>query len=576
MTDQEFIQALVKKGLLAESSAAKVFKEAEVQGRSPEDLLYEEHLADELKVAEVKSELLKIPYKKVDPASIPPDLLSLIPQETSRAYRVIPIERRKELLIVGMLRPDDVRAQEALRFIAKREGVSLGVYVVTPTDLALVWRRYAPYRTEVESAVKDIGTTKRRDDLLVTLEEGAQTAEDAPIIKIVASTLREAVELKASDVHIEPQRSRLRIRFRVDGDLEEAASLPSGLNQPIVSRVKVLARLRLDETRVPQDGRFRAVIAGRDIDFRVATFPTPNGEKVAIRVLDPTTGLKGLKELGLNEYNFQLLENAAEAPFGMILITGPTGSGKSTTLYAIMQRLNSDKVNILTLEDPVEYFMDGINQSQVKPEIGYDFSSGLRQILRQDPDIIMVGEIRDSETASLAVNAALTGHLMLSTLHTNNAVGVIPRLVDLGVPTFLLSSALNLMLAQRLVSRLCPDCKKFTTPSEELQKIIKSELEILPANLKATIKGKAPYSAYKVGNDPNCKTCKGKGTSGRVAIFEIFKMTRELSDVVSKGFTEGAIADEAKRQGMVTLRQDGILKALAGEVILEEVLRETE
>lgn len=576
MTDQEFIQALVKKGLLTDSLAIKVLKDSELQNRLPEDLLYEGHLVDETAAAKAKSELLNVPYKKIDPASITSELLSLIPQETSRAYRVIPLEKRRDLLVVGMLRPDDARAQEALRFIAKREGVSLGAYIVTPMDLALIWRLYAPYRTEVESAVKDIGTVKKRDDLLVTLEEGAQTAEDAPIIKIVASTLREAVELKASDVHIEPQHSRLRIRFRVDGNLEEVASIPSALNQPIVSRVKVLARLRLDETRIPQDGRFRAVISGRDIDFRVATFPTPSGEKVAIRVLDPTTGLKGLKELGLNEHNFKLLDDAAEAPFGMILITGPTGSGKSTTLYAIMQRLNSDEVNILTLEDPVEYFMDGINQSQVKPEIGYDFSSGLRQILRQDPDIIMVGEIRDSETASLAVNAALTGHLMLSTLHTNNAVGVIPRLVDLGVPTYLLSSALNLMLAQRLVGHLCPDCRKSWTPSEEVQKIIKEALETLPADLKSNLKFKPPYAVFKPGNDPDCKTCKGKGAVGRMAIFEIFKVTRELGDVISKGFTENSLIEESKRQGMVTLRQDGILKALSGEVILEEVLRETE
>lgn len=576
MTDQELIQALVKRGLLTQPAADKLRKEAELERKSEEDLLYEDRLADETAVAQVKSELLKIPYKKVEPASISNELLSLIPQETSRAYRVIPLERRKDLLVVGMLRPDNLQAQEALRFIAKRERVSLGVYIVTPSDLTLVWRRYAPYRTEIEAAVKDIGSSRSRDDLMVALEEGAQTAEDAPIIKVVASTLREAVELKASDIHIEPQRTRLRIRFRVDGDLEEAASLPSSLNQPIVSRVKVLSRLRLDETRMPQDGRFRAVISGRDIDFRVATFPTPNGEKVAIRVLDPTTGLKGLKELGLNDYNFELLEEAAEAPFGMVLITGPTGSGKSTTLYAIMQRLNSDKVNILTLEDPVEYFMDGINQSQVKPEIGYDFSSGLRQILRQDPDIVMVGEIRDSETAGLAVNAALTGHLMLSTLHTNNAVGVIPRLVDLGVPTFLLSSSLNLMLAQRLIGRLCPDCKKPAEVSGEPERIIKDAIDKLPPSLKAVAKYKAPYSVFKAGNNPDCKTCKGKGMSGRVAIFEILKMTRELGDILSKNFTEGAIADEAKRQGMVTLRQDGILKALEGEVMLEEVLRETE
>ena len=274
-------------------------------------------------------------------------------------------------------------------------------------------------------------------------------------------------------------------------------------------------------------------------------------------MLDSATGLKGLKELGLNEYNFRLLEAAAEAPFGMILITGPTGSGKSTTLYAMMQRLNSDKVNILTLEDPVEYFMDGINQSQVKPEIGYDFSSGLRQILRQDPDIVMVGEIRDSETAGLAVNAALTGHLMLSTLHTNNAIGVIPRLVDLGVPNFLLSSALNLMLAQRLVSRLCPECKKnpFLPPNSKNNQGRNGKIA---GNSPRHRKRKVPFAAWRTGNNPNCKTCKGKGTSGRVALFEIFKMTRELSEVINKGFSESALINETLHQGMVTLRQDGI------------------
>ena len=264
-------------------------------------------------MTETKSELLKIPYKKVDSATIPLELLSLIPQETSRAYRVIPLEKRKDIFIVGMLRPDDVRAQEALRFIAKRERLSLGGLYRDPRRSRARLAALCSLSDGNRSTVKDIGESRNRDELLVVLEEGAQTAEDAPIIKVVASTLREAVELKASDIHIEPQRARLRIRFRVDGDLEEATSLPSTLNQPIVSRVKVLSRLRLDETRKPQDGRFRAVISGRDIDFRVATFPTPNGEKVAIRVLDPVTGLKGLKELGLNEYNFRLLDAAGIA-----------------------------------------------------------------------------------------------------------------------------------------------------------------------------------------------------------------------------------------------------------------------
>jgi type IV pilus assembly protein PilB len=438
-----------------------------------------------------------------------------------------------------------------------------------------VWRKYVPYKNEIEVALSEIGKVADVDALKVFLDE-EKSGEDAPIIKIVSSTLREAVERNASDIHIEPQRLRLRIRFRIDGDLEEVASLPLALAQPVVSRVKVLAKLKLDETRIPQDGRFRATILGRDIDFRVATFPTPSGEKVVLRVLDPKVGLKGLKELGLNDYHYKIVEEGINAPYGMILITGPTGSGKTTTLYAMMQKINSEEVNIVTLEDPVEYFMDGVNQSQVKPEIGYDFSSGLRQILRQDPDVIMVGEIRDSETANLAVNAALTGHLMLSTLHTNNALGVIPRLVDLGVPPFLLAPSLSLMLAQRLVGKICPHCKVKREVSKEEEKIIEENLNNLPEEVKKTISFKKPYYVWKIEPKKDCELCKGKGTVGRIAIFEIFKMTRSLSDIISRGFTENALLEEAKNQGMVFMRQDGIIKALNGEVLFEEVLRETE
>ncbi len=575
MTDQDLIKELVKRRILDAALSEQVLREAKFSGKAAEEIVYEKRLADETQVAQVKSELLGAPYKKIDPVSIPEEVLGIIPFETSKTYRVVPLEKKKDLLVVGMLRPDDARAQEALRFIAKRERVSLGVFLVTPSDLAAVWRRYSPYKGEIESAVKELGG-RAEEERLVSLEEGARSAEDAPIIKIVASTLRRAVEIKASDVHIEPQRSRLRIRFRVDGKLQEVASLPLSLSQPVVSRVKVLSRLRLDENRIPQDGRFRTIVSGRDIDYRVSTFPTPSGEKVAIRVLDPTTGLKGLPELGLSDYNFKILDEGLNSPYGMILITGPTGSGKTTTLYAMMQKINSDELNILSLEDPVEYFMDGINQSQVKPEIGYTFASGLRQILRQDPDVIMVGEVRDAETASLAVNAALTGHMMLSTLHTNNSVGVIPRLIDLEVPAFLLSSALNLMMAQRLVARLCPKCREKREAPKEAESIIAKNLEGLPGELKGSTKARPPYSIYHSSPKPNCPECGGKGFVGRVAIFEIFRMTRELGEIINSGMTLGKLYDEAKRQGMVTLRQDGILKALEGEVLLEEVLRETE
>ena len=576
MTDQELVKKLIEKKIITDDVGRRVLRDAGLRGQPAEDLIYQGRLADEVAVAKVKSEMLGIPYKKVNVDAVTDALIALIPKETSKTYQVIPVEKNGDMLVVGMLRPDNLQAQEALKFIAKQERVSLGVYLVTPSDIAAVWRKYSPYKNEVDSAVEEMGNVKQVDSLLVSLEEDRGAGEEAPIIKIVAATLREAVERKASDIHIEPERLRLRIRFRIDGDLGEVSSMPLALAQPVISRVKVLSRLKLDETRIPQDGRFRVVITGRDIDFRVATFPTPSGEKVVLRVLDPTTGLKSLQELGFSDYNFEILQHAIGSPYGMILITGPTGSGKSTTLYAILQKMNSEEVNIVTLEDPVEYFMDGVNQSQVKPEIGYDFSSGLRQILRQDPDIIMVGEIRDAETANLAVNAALTGHLMLSTLHTNNSIGVVPRLIDLGVPGFLLASSLNLMLAQRLVGRLCPKCKKERQVSGEAENIIEKELADLPESVRSNLKFKKPYTSWHAEPDPNCDVCNGKGISGRVALFEIFKMTRNLSDIISRGFTENALIAEAKTQGMVFMRQDGILKALAGDVSLEEVLRKTE
>jgi len=573
MTDQQLFEELGKRGVLTPQTVASVMQEASLSGKLPEDIVYEKKLGDEAAIAKVKSELLGAPYKKIDVKAVPEELLRIIPKEVSMTYRVMPIERTKGMMIVGMFRPDDVRAQEALRFIAKQQGMSLGIYLVTLSDLAEMWRRYMPYKNEIEAAVKEVGT-RESDDKAVDLEGGAR-GEEAPVIKIVASTLRQAVEIGASDVHIEPQRNRLRIRFRIDGTLHEVVSLPPNLIQPVVSRVKVLARLKLDETRIPQDGRFRTNFLGREIDYRVATFPTPSGEKVVIRVLDPRTGLKGLAQLGISDYNGRILEEGIRRPYGMILISGPTGSGKSTTLYSIMQQLNTEGVNVVTLEDPVEYVMEGANQSQVRPEINYSFASGLRQILRQDPDVIMVGEIRDAETANLAVNAALTGHVMLSTIHTNNSVGVIPRLVDLGVPPFLLSSALNMVIAQRLVLKLCPECKTEGKAPAEIEKAIDASMKTLPPELKKTKPFKAPYTIYKKGNNPECKTCKGRGTSGRVALYEIIHMTRELGDLINKGFTEGTLWDEARRQGVATMRQDGMLKALEGLISVEEVLRET-
>src|SRR5258708_2311921 len=478
--------------------------------------------------------------------------MNFLPEETARTYQAVPISLQDNLFVVGMLHPDDAKSQDALKFIARQNHVNLGVYLISYSDWDEALKKYSPYRAQIARAIQSVGTQEGGSQKIVSLED-ARGDEDAPVIKIVADTFREAVQSKASDIHIEPQQASLRIRFRNDGDLHQVASLPIQLAQPIVSRVKVISNLKIDETRIPQDGRFRARIFDRDIDFRVATFPTPLGEKVAIRVLDPQAGLKNFDTLDLLDRTRAIIKAGLEKPFGMILMTGPTGSGKTTTLYAFLQTLNREDVNIVSLEDPVEYFVSGINQSQVRPEIGYDFASGLRQILRQDPDVIMVGEIRDNETAGLAVQAALTGHVVLSTLHTNNAAGVLPRLMDMKVEPFLLPVAVNVMMAQRLVGMLCPSCKFKEAPSPDLAKAINKSLE----GVRPDVLGKYP-EPYQVYHTKGCNVCKGKGVVGRMALYEVFRMTPQVEEIMTEGATIQKIVKEAKRQGMITLRQEGV------------------
>ena len=571
MTQDELLQQLQTQGLLTPTAAARVKRDAVVANETPEAVIASDRLVPDDRMAELKSQLLGVPYQKVNAAEIDQKLFTMVPEETARTYQLAPLALQENLLVVGMVHPDDGKAQEALKFIARQNRVNLGVYLLAYGDWEQVLARYSPYRAEVAKAVQSLNIKEgSSSDRTISLEGGGQH-EDAPIIKIVADTFREAVSNKASDIHIEPQRGSLRIRFRVNGDLHTVTTLPQELAQPVASRVKVISNLKIDETRIPQDGRFRAKIFDRDIDFRVATFPTPLGEKIAIRVLDPTTGLKNFEGLDLLPQTRKLIEDGLDKPFGMVLITGPTGSGKTTTLYSFLQRLNKEDVNIVSLEDPVEYFVSGINQSQVHPEIGYDFASGLRQILRQDPDVIMVGEIRDGETAGLAVQAALTGHIVLSTLHTNNSAGVIPRLVDMKVESFLLPVSLNLMIAQRLVGVLCPDCKKPAPAPAEMQDLITTSLQGLSAEIASEFK--APYQIYHA---EGCATCKGRGVVGRTAIFEVLQMTKKLQAVIEGGATLEKIAEAAKEQGMVTLRQDGIVKALKGNVSMEEIIRETE
>ncbi|MEK7195199.1 MAG: GspE/PulE family protein [Patescibacteria group bacterium] len=572
MTNEDLIKLIEKNNLLKGESISKLKRETLLSGRSAESIISGQRLIDTRKLSELKSSALGVPYKRVNLDDISEDVLGLVPEETATTYEAAPLGKKDNLMIVGMINPDDAKAQDALKFIARNNRLNLGVYLISYDDWKEVLRKYSPYRSEIERAVQSLnlkpGSSGQR---VVELEEKGAISEEAPVIKIVSETLKEAVSSRASDVHVEPQENYLRIRFRIDGDLHEELSLPVELAQPVVSRIKVISGLKIDETRIPQDGRFRTKVLDREIDFRVSTFPTPLGEKVAVRVLDPSTGLKNFGELDLVDRNLSAIKEGLERPFGLILVTGPTGSGKTTSLYAMLQRLNSERVNIVSLEDPVEYFVPGVNQSQVKPEIGYDFASGLRQILRQDPDIVMVGEIRDDETASLAVQAALTGHIVLSTLHTNNSVSVIPRLIDMKVEPFLLPVSVNLMISQRLLGLLCPNCKAAEEASPAVGRIIKKALDELPGDTK--VKYTEPYKIYRA---KGCAKCKGKGVVGRTGLFEVLRMTPALEEVINSGPTVQKIVKEAKSQGMISLRQDGIIKALAGKISIEEVIRETE
>lgn len=567
---KSLLDILVTKKVLELAEASEVKKEAREKRLTLEDVLYA-HGISETDVAEAKSALTGFPAKYLQGIQVPFDALRDIPEESARHYRMIPLGRHEGYLDIGMLAPEDIASQEAVKFVSARANLPVRVFIVTPTDFQNVLSEYRNLSGEVTRA---LGEFEKKyvppEEVGLSFKQGEQTkiVEEAPITKMMGVIIRHAVEGRASDIHIEPGREKLRVRFRVDGVLHTSLLLPLDVHPALVTRIKVMTNLKIDENRIPQDGRFRAQISGRDVDFRVSTFPTVAGEKVVVRILDPEVGIGTLAALGFEGRNLTQVEENIKRPYGMVLITGPTGSGKSTTLYAILQILNKEGLNIVSLEDPIEYNVAGVNQSQIHPEIGYDFATGLRHILRQDPDIIMVGEIRDKETAKLAIHAALTGHLVLSTLHTNNAIGVIPRLIDMGVDPFLLSPTLIMAIGQRLVRKLCPDSRKKTKLTTKMKETIAREIDSLPDYAKDTTKKMFNGEVYQPEVSSTCP----KGTRGRIGIFEVLSMTPELEKIILTGPSESRIQEEARRQGMVTMRQDGILKVLKGDIGLEELL----
>jgi type IV pilus assembly protein PilB len=572
------IQQLVKEGLIDKKQASTLEFEVKTSGKKPEELILEKGFLSESSLFSLKSENLKIPLKEIVPEKIPLEILELIPEESARFYWMAPLEKKENVLGVGMVYPEDIKAQEALKFLSRQGNFEYEIFLITPSTFTNLLKQYRTLRREVKIALAELETELKAEKVEIlrrppTATELERLAEEAPITKVVAVILRHAVEGKASDIHIEPTQDKLRVRFRMLGVLHSSIFLPMKTHSAIVARVKIISNLKIDETRIPQDGRFSTTINEKKVDFRVSTFPTSLGEKVAIRVLDPSIGLKTFDALGLEGKSFKVVKEASQRPYGLILSTGPTGCGKTTTLYAILQLLNQEGVNIVTLEDPVEYFIAGVNQSQVRPEIGYSFSTGLRHVLRQDPDIIMVGEIRDQETALLVTHAALTGHIVLSTLHTTNAAGVVPRLIDLGVEPFLISPSLSVALAQRLVRKLCPNCKRKIKPKKEIRDMILKEIENLPSSAKKDVDISSSFSIYQA---KGCPKCNQTGYSERIGLFEALSMTDQLAEIVSKEPSEIKILAEAKRQEMVTMKQDGILKVLKGITTIEEVLRVAE
>lgn len=565
---KRLLDILIAAGNITAQEAADARKAAAQKGISVEQELIDRGF-DESILLKAKGELHGLPIFSLSNKKVAFDILKVVPEESARHYQFVPLGQEGNTLLIGMVDPDRMEAKEALNFIAARLNQPFKIFLISHRDFNTIIGEYKGISGEVNKVLGELETAIAQEGGPVqgkAVEEEAAFVEDAPITKMVAVVLRHATEGRASDIHIEPGPDQLRVRFRVDGVLYTSLLLPMSVHDAIISRVKILTNMQLDEKRKPQDGRFSAKIEGREVDFRVSTFPTYFGEKVAIRILDPETGIHTLADLGMEGHNLDLVQEGLKRPFGLVLITGPTGSGKSTSLYAMLDMLNQEKWNVVSLEDPVEYSIEGVNQSQVRPEIGYDFAEGLRNILRQDPDVIMVGEIRDKETAQLAIHAALTGHIVFSTLHTNNSVGVIPRLIDMGVDPYLIAPTLALAIGQRLVRTLCPESREEVPVEGALKEKLLEEIAQMPESVRATVT--LPPVIYRAKPSPACP----KGTRGRMAIYEVLTMNREMEKIVLGNVSEGDIQQEATRQGMLTMHQDGILKVLQGKIGLEELL----
>ena len=566
------LDILAQKEIIKRGDIGRIKTEADSAGVPLEQVLMKRGVNEDA-ILDAKGVYYNIPTRSLEGQQIPFAVLKNISEESARHYSFVPIGVKDGLLEVGIVDPENIEARDALNFIGSKIQMPFKLYLITMSDFEKVIDDYKGLSGEVTKALTEL-ETELSDDVdnveisaEVSKEDPLETkiVEDAPVTKIVATILRYATEGNASDIHIEPLKDKIRVRFRVDGVLNTSLLLPLAVHSAVIARIKILSNMKLDEKRKPQDGRFSAKIDGRKIDFRVSTFPTYHGEKIVMRILDQEKGVETLDKIGLSEINLAYIRDAIKRPYGMILISGPTGSGKTTTMYSMLGEIDKEGLNVLSLEDPIEYNIDGVSQSQVFSDIGYTFATGLRTTLRQDPDVIMVGEIRDKETAGLAVQAALTGHLVLATIHTNNAVGVIPRLIDMGVDPYLIAPTLILTMAQRLVKTLYPGTGKAVPVDDSIKAMLTKEFSDLPEEYRKKLP-KFEF-VYEPEATPECPT----GTKGRVAVFEAFKMNKEIEKIILTDPTEASIFESLRRRGMLTLKEDAIIKALNKQIPFSEV-----
>jgi type IV pilus assembly protein PilB len=574
--DNERLKSFIlDSGLTSVETVNQAMEESQKTVRRLGDILVEKKALDPNQVRQLYSYILGIPFVNLEKEIIPKEILQLVPEPIAKKYKIVAFKKTNRELKVAMLNPDDL---QTIDFIRKKTGLKISPCVTTEDGMTSALKQYEQsLKAEFGDIIeKNAGEASGGEDL-------EKAAQDLPVIRIVDTLLKHAILQEASDIHIEPDEKEVRVRYRLDGILHDAMTLPRATMDGIVARIKILSNLKLDEHRLPQDGRFKIEQEGRKMAFRVSVLPIYSGEKVVMRLLDESSKGLTLEKMGLWGGPLEKVHQAIKRPNGMILVTGPTGSGKTTTLYTIMDILNTPQVNISTVEDPIEYKMFRINQTQVNPQVGLTFSQGLRALLRQDPDIIMVGEIRDEETMDIAIHAAMTGHLVLSTLHTNSAAGTVPRLLDMGAEPFLIASTVNVVIAQRLVRRLCSDCRQEYTLDQELAESIRKQIdlervfELAQKNnlLDKSLSEQNDWSKIKFYHPAGCSRCRQEGYKGRIGIYEVLEITEAVSQMVSKRATSDEIEEQGKKEGMLRMIEDGMIKAIQGTTSIEEILRVT-